>query len=281
MSLRFEDVTQDGRLLLEALPNAIGPTAFRGLLTKDPVVRACFDRGILPVLTRFLLEGTPGPFAARRVEAEGTCQIAPSDDGRVVLDVWADLYAPIALTRGRSPGQGERALAGRLAAEQVFTRPFAPRGERRVTPTDFGGTLDAKATRPALAPARSIAALPAGAKALEPGPRVDPFTVIFGIVHTDSNMHVNSLVYLRLFEEAALRRFVALGRGALWLGRAVEIAYRKPCFAGQSVRVVEQAFELDGRLGVVATLVDEKDAASDDALARSRPYTFARMLFEP
>ncbi|MGH7271439.1 MAG: hypothetical protein ACREJ3_13500, partial [Polyangiaceae bacterium] len=32
VSLRFEDVTQDGRLVLEALPTALGPTVFRGLL---------------------------------------------------------------------------------------------------------------------------------------------------------------------------------------------------------------------------------------------------------
>src|SRR5205823_12900006 len=45
-----------------------------------------------------------------------------------------------------------------------------------------------------------------GARALdEVAP--DDFAETFGLVHTDSNHHVNSLVYIRLFEEAALRRF--------------------------------------------------------------------------
>jgi len=279
--LRFEDVTQDGRLVLEALPNAIGPTVFRGILMKDPGALAVFKSGIVPVLTRFLLEGTAGPFSAEgKVEAEGTCRIARSEDGRFVLDVWADLYAPIGRTHGEAPRQGELVLAGRLAAEQVFTRPFAPPGERRVTKLDFDGAPEVRHTRPPLRAPESIAMLPAGAKPLEPSPRVDPTTMTFGLVHTDSNMHVNSLVYLRVFEEAALRRFAELGRGALWLGRTIDIAYRKPCFAGQAVRVVQRAFELDGRLGVAAVLVEEKDAVSDQALAGARPFTFAQMLFE-
>jgi acyl-CoA thioesterase FadM len=279
--LRFEDVTQDGRLVLEALPNAIGPTAFNAILRNDPGWRALFKNGIVPVLTRFLLEGTPGPFSAEgKADAEGTCRIARTDDGRFVLDVWVDLWAPIGRTHGRTPRQGERALAGRVAAEQVFTRPFAPPGERRVTKLEFDGAPEVTDTRPALPPSESIAILPEGAKPIEPSRRADRTAITFGLLHTDSNMHVNSLVYLRLFEEAALRRFVELGRGALWLGRAVDIAYRKPCFAGQAMRVVQQAFELDGRLGVTAMLVEEKDTVSDETLTRARPHTYAQMLFD-
>jgi acyl-CoA thioesterase FadM len=103
---------------------------------------------------------------------------------------------------------------------------------------------------------------------------------VFGLVHTDSNMHVNSLVYLRVFEEAALRRFATLGRGASLLGRTLDIAYRKPCFAGQTMRVVQQAFEEQGRLGVAAVLVDEKEAVSDETLARAKPHAYVRMTFE-
>jgi acyl-CoA thioesterase FadM len=93
-------------------------------------------------------------------------------------------------------------------------------------------------------------------------------------------MHVNSLAYLRMFEEAAMRRFVELGQTSTWLGRSLEIVYRKPCFAGQTLRVVQQAFEIDGRLGIAATLVDAKDTASAETLAQARPHTFVRILFE-
>ena len=104
--------------------------------------------------------------------------------------------------------------------------------------------------------------------------------ISFGLVHTDSNMHVNSLAYLRMFEEAALRRFAELGRSATWLGRSLDIAYRKPCFAGQTMHVVQQAFEMEGRLGFAATFVDAKDAASAETLARAKPHTYVRMLFD-
>jgi hypothetical protein len=93
-------------------------------------------------------------------------------------------------------------------------------------------------------------------------------------------MHVNSLAYLRIFEEAGLRRFVELGRGSALLGRSIDITYRKPCFAGQVMRVVQHAFEEDGKLGVAAVLVEDKDAKDPLALARARPHVFARMTFE-
>ncbi len=99
-------------------------------------------------------------------------------------------------------------------------------------------------------------------------------------MHTDSNMHVNSLVYLRVFEEAALRRFSALGKGAVVLGRTLDIAYRKPCFAGQTMRVVQQAFEHEGRLGIAAVLVEDGEAASPERLARAKPHAYVRITFE-
>jgi hypothetical protein len=84
-------------------------------------------------------------------------------------------------------------------------------------------------------------------------------------------MPVNSLADLRMFEEAALRRFASLGRSAAVLCRRMDIAYRKPCFAGKSMRVVEQAFEQDGKLGVVAVLVpEEADGTSPAVPERGR-----------
>jgi acyl-CoA thioesterase FadM len=284
---RFEDVTQDGRFVLEALPNAVGPAVWSAILTKDPAFRALLKRGVLPMLTRFVLEGTAGPFSANAdVEAEGACRIVRTEESgegaevRFVLDIWADLYAPIGRTYGTAPRQGERALAGRVMAEQMFTRPFAAAGQRRVTSLDFDGAPLVRATRAPSPPPRSIASVPAGATPLEAEARVDPTPITFGVVHTDSNMHVNSLAYLRMFEEAALRRFVELGKSASWLGRSLEIAYRKPCFAGQTMRVVQQAFEVDGRPGIAATLVDAKDATSPETLAQAKPHSYVRILFE-
>jgi acyl-CoA thioesterase FadM len=281
VSLRFEDVTQDGRLVLESLPTALGPTVFRGLLQRDPGTRACFEHGVFPIISRLVLHGMAGPFSANfRVEAEATFQIARSEDGRLMLDMWANLYAPLGQTHGPQPGDGaERVLAGQVLAEHVFTRPFAPAGQRRVTDFDFPGAPDVRETRPAPPAGETIAGLPGSAAPLEPSPRADTTPVTFGLCHTDSNMHVNSLAYLRIFEEAALRRFTELGRGSLLLARTIDIAYRKPCFAGQHMRVVQQAFESGGKLGVAAVLVEEH-ARSDETLSAVRPHVFVRMGFE-
>jgi acyl-CoA thioesterase FadM len=289
VSLRFEDVTQDGRLVLEALPNALATTVWRGMLTRDPFARACMESGIVPILTRFRLHGTPGPFSAHaQLEAQATSRIAlaggPPPNGRIVLDVWADLHAPIGRTYGTTPRDGERALAGQVFAEHTFTRLLAPPGQRRVTALDVPGAFAIRETRAASPAPESIASVPAGAVSLEATLRLDPVPIAFGLVHTDSNMHVNSLAYLRVFEEAALRRFAELGRGPSLLGRLIDIVYRKPCFAGQTMRVALQAFEHEGRLGVCAALVEQGDGRAETAeqiLAGGRPHTFAQMTFEP
>ena len=275
--LRFEDVTQDGRLVLEALPTALGPTLWRGLLDRDPGVLACYKNGVFPIISRLVLEGTSGPFSANgRVEAEASYRLARADDGRFMLDVWADLYAPIGQTHMPISPDEPKVLAGRVLSEHVFTRPFAPPGERRVTALDIEGAPVPTETRRAPPPFEAVAALPDGAVPLEPAPRIDPMPIVFGVVHTDGNMHVNSLAYLRVFEEAALRRFVELGRGSKVLCRHIDIAYRKPCFAGQTMRVVQQVFEDDGKLGVAAVLVDASAAEGADA----RPHVYARLTFD-
>jgi hypothetical protein len=279
--LRFEDVTQDGRLVLEALPNALGPTVWRQILASDAATRACVAQGIVPILSRFVLEGRPGPFSAHEpVQAEGTCLLARSEDGRFVLDMWADLTGTIGRTYGTTDRAGERVLAGRILAEHVLTRPFAPAGERRVTSLEFPGAPRVTATRPASPAYDAIASVPAGAAPLEARKSADPLPVVFGLVHTDSNMHVNSLVYLRLFEEAALRRIASLGRPTTVLGRTLDIAYRKPCFAGQTMRVVQQAFEEGGRLGVAAVLVEDRELAGAELAPGAKPHAYARITFE-
>jgi len=281
VSLRFEDVTQDGRLVLEALPTVLGPTVWRGLLEKAAGFRACYENGVFPILSRLLLEGTGGPFSANgRVEAEGSFRLARAIDGRFMLEVWSDLYAPIGHAHAPPLPDAKRTLAGRVLAEHVFTRPFAPAGQRRVTAFDFDGAPVVTETRSTLPPFESVAALPEGATPLEAAPRVDPVPIVFGLVHTDGNMHVNSLAYLRVLEEAALRRLVELGRGSLMLGRGIDIAYRKPCFAGQTMRVVQQAFEAEGKLGMTAFLVDAASVVDGALPPDARPHLFARMIFE-
>lgn len=293
VALRFEDVAQDGRLVLEALPNAVGPAVWGRLFADDPLAAACRAKGIVPILSRLSLEGTPGPFSvATDVSSELRCQIALVEDDRLVLDVWAELFARTGRMHGApshsEPASGERASAGRVFAQHAFTRPFAPPGERRVTRSDLEGVLPPLAPRVHLLPVDAMMALPRGASPLEAGARLDPWPVTFGVVHTDSNHHVNSLVYLRVFEEAALRRFAELGvepggpvPGPIGLGRRIDVAYRKPCFAGQSMRVVEQVFAYAGGVGAVTALVAHEPGASEDALLKARPHVVAHLWFMP
>jgi len=136
-------------------------------------------------------------------------------------------------------------------------------------------------TRTALPGPDTILTLPDGARPLDSTLELDSVPVTFGIVHTDTNKHTNSLAYVRIFEEAALRRFVALGRGSKVLGRRLEIAYRKPCFAGQVVRMALRAFEHDGRLGIVGVLAEPSQAMPSTAELVAHARTYVRMGFDP
>jgi hypothetical protein len=280
--LRFEDVTQDGRLALEALPNVFGTVLWRDILPSHPVVRQCRDRGIVAILTRFVLEGLPGPFSAlSTLEAEAHVRIAFSEDGHLMLDAWGDAYGAIGVTYGSVPHAGQRAVAGRIFAQHTFTRLFAPPGARRVTRQDVADLVGSIDERAALPTSDALATTPPDAFPIDAAARLDPTRLAFGLVHTDSNQHVNSLVYLRVFEEAALRRFAELGRSTAVLARHLDIAYRKPCFAGQTMRVLMQAFEQNGRLGVIGSLVPEVAGGADRDIAAGRAHTVARLTFEP
>jgi hypothetical protein len=107
-------------------------------------------------------------------------------------------------------------------------------------------------------PLEAATAPPERAEPLDEAELPDEATVAFGLAHTDSNQHVNSLVYPRLFQEAALRRFAARGRSTRVLPRRIEIAYRKPCFAGDRARITLRAFALpDGQLLATGAFVPE------------------------
>lgn len=272
--LRYEDVSQDGRLVLEALPHALG-AVWRRLAQTRPV---SFGEGVVSILSRVVVEGGEGPVSVHAAaEAEGFYQLAHTvgPDGavdRLILAMWATVLAPLGRTHPPAPPDAGRPLvAGRVFAEHVLTRPFAPAKERKVLSIDLGDG------RPWVPEARypwrdptSAASLPEGATPLDAEPTADAASTAFGLDHTDSNQHVNSLVYPRLFIEAGLRRAHALGRPAP-LARGLDIAYRKPCFAGERGRITAQGFLLDGRYGLAGVLGGEGEA---------RPRCAARLVFD-
>jgi hypothetical protein len=263
-ALRYEDVSQDGRVMLLGLPHAIGDIIWKQLIVYHGINRAA-HAGIIPVLTRFVLEGGQGPISVRwPLSGAGAYQLAHTvgADGtvdRLLLNMWVNLQAPRGRTNGPPPpGAGEPIPVGRVFAEHVMTRLFAPPEARKVLRLEDPELPSVPPARWSWRPWQAVLALPEGARSLDGAPRTDEAEVVFGLHHTDSNQHVNSLVYPRLFQDAALRRLAAHGRSTVLLPRRLEVAYRKPLFAGQRAHLWLQAFADAEGLGAVGAFVSER-----------------------
>ncbi|MBL8956742.1 MAG: hypothetical protein JNK82_38570 [Myxococcaceae bacterium] len=254
LPLRFEDVAMDGRVRLESLTASLG-LVWRDELTKHPLYPWAMSEGIIPITTRFVLEAGDGPFAIDApVEARGTWDIQRSvgvggATRHFLLTLRTELHAPLGRTNLPPPDDaGTRARVGSVLAEHVFTRPFEEGAKRRVTELGEHGV---SAPVVPWAEPQGALELPPDAKPLGPLERAgEPCR--FGLTHTDSNQHVNSLVYPRLFEDVLLRR---LGRGDL-LARHLDVRFRKPSFAGDVLEVLLQPYEREGRLGAAGVFVE-------------------------
>ena len=277
--VRYEDISQDGRMVLMGLPHSFGLAVWQALLSEHPMTRPLARMGIVPILTKLVMEGGEGPISVRKpVEIHGRYQLAHTADeagrpSRILLRMWTRFYAPRSRTVGPPPpGAGERILVGRTHAEHVFTRLFAPPEQRKVLALEVPGVPRVPETRVEWTPPERFAEPPAGATPLDPAPRPDDAEVVFGLAHTDSNQHVNSLVYPRLVEDAALRALARHGNPGPFLGRRVEVGYRKPCFAGERLRIHLTAFRLGEAWGVAGAFL------ADGA---TRPHVTVRLLMAP
>jgi hypothetical protein len=284
LPFRYEDIAQDGRMMLGALSPALGAVIWANLFKDHPAARELGRVGIVPILTRLVAEGLPGPFSVNTATTvTGAFQPAHAQrDGKVdklIFNMWAQMEAPHAHTFGPRPPEGAPlAVAGRVFAEHVLTRLFAPAADRKVTRLDVPGLPEVPPDVVAWRPPAAILELPEGAAPLEADFSADPQPVVFGLMHTDSNQHVNSLIYPRLFEEAAVRRFAAIGKSPAVLARFLEVGYRKPSFAGERLRIVLRTFTLGERLGAVGAFVTDDEATL--APAQAKPRCCLKMLFE-
>jgi hypothetical protein len=277
--LRYEDVSQEGIIRLETLTASLG-VVWRASLVQSPLVDACRREAIIPILTELEITGAPGPFGIESgIETTGRFELAHvagegGEPQRLLLDLVTELHGKIGRTNlPPPPNAGERAFAGRVFARHVFTRPFAAPGERRVlalpVPDDDGDRVPAK--RADWEDPEVFGGLPPGATILAE-PARDPAEIAVGFLHTDSNQHVNSLVYPRLFEEAALRRMRAVGRPTTVHARAMRMGFRKPTFAGEALRVEVALYEHEGSLGAAGAFY----GADEPATARPRVFIRAR-----
>ncbi len=278
---RYEDIAQDGHLKLEAVPQGVGYSVWRTLLRNTAIPELARKAHIAAIPSRFWIERTGGPISVRNhLQATSSFQLARAESPggevtRLLMNFYTDIFGVVERSYDPQPAnQGERVHVGRIFSEQVWTRPFAPPGERKLLRLPPGiGSAEVPDELYIWRPPSEASQLPAGASWLEPAETPDEAPLRFGLVHTDSNHHVNSLVYPRILEEAALRRLVRLGLPFEQLGRQLELAFARPCFAGKTYRLLLRAFRLDesARIGVCARLLD----AVDD----ERPHCFANLVF--
>jgi hypothetical protein len=268
-SIRFEDLSQDGRVHFEPIVASIDASIWRPMLAGNAAARALRDAGVRPIFTRLDLEVGPAQLElGETLSAEGVYELAHQPDGkggaeRLFLNMWTTI--DVVTSKRRK----ERARVGRLFAEHQLTRPHAPAGERRVVALPDGSVPRAEYRA---ARFESALDLPEGAAWLEPTASRDPTPLCFGLSHTDVNQHVNSLVYPRLFGDAALRRFASLGADTRTLAQRLRIAFRKPFFAGDAARIELRAYrDGAGELGALGTF----GAAADDA----KPHVYVQLGF--
>ncbi|EYF02214.1 Hypothetical protein CAP_7357 [Chondromyces apiculatus DSM 436] len=280
MTLRYSDVTQDGRMSVLAIPHGNSPALWDALLRDHPVSRALAAQGVLPIMSRLLVESGEGPLSASAVvDLRVAYQLAHTlgEDGdveRLVMLSWLTLHAPRGATHPpQPPGAGEPIQVGRCFAEHVFTRPFAPPAERKVLSFDVADMEPVPAARYTWQPPETLLHLPADAVPLDAELRADPTDIVFGLDHTDSNHHVNSLVYPQIFIDAALRRLGALVQSVPRRCHHLEVAYRKPSFAGERLRIHLRAFSFGGTFGASLVLAPHADI--------ERPRVTARLLLAP
>ncbi len=242
--LRFEDVAQDGRLMLEPLPSGLAPL-WRSVEAR---VRGWVAAGTVPLISRITMTAGDGPFGVDLpLEVTGGFSLAHTVDGagqvqRIVFDAEATFTGRVGRTTLPPPDDAGRVVpAGSIRIEHVFTRPFAPKHARRVTALEEDDVTSVPPDRRRWREPQATLDLPESAAPLDDGLALDATPLVLGLTHTDSNQHVNSLVYPRAFEDAALRHLARLGRSTQVLGRRLDIAFRRPSFAGETLRVLLRA----------------------------------------
>jgi hypothetical protein len=271
---RFEDLLQDGRLSTLALPAAMG-TIWREVSNADGIGDSLRSQGVAPILTRLYIEagdesfGVARPFSVTGGFWPAHVKDERGDIRRLVLNLWLTMRGP----RGHHvlpvEGAGTEVAAGRIFAEHVFTRPFAPPQQRRVTALQIPGLPAVPPEPHDWHPMTATVELPDGAHFT--GEWRQALEMSFTLAHTDSNQHVNSLVYPRLVESAALQAVANRPGSARLCARRVVASFRKPFFAGDRFKLDLRLFECEDRVGAVACFYPADES-------RDAAHAYARVL---
>ncbi len=257
LPLRYEDISQDGRLSCRSMTHALGPTLWEKVLVNHPVAAPLRDDGIVPILSRLSAVSLEGPIGfAARPRTKGAFALVRAVDAkgrpRFRMDMSVSITGVLGRTHGPPPPDAGKALTlGHVHAEHVLTRPFGAVDRRRVDALPAGIDVDRDS---AWREPEASLELPDGARWIDSGFTRDASVTTFGLGHTDSNQHVNSLVYPLLVEEAALRH--ASRPETARFAHHFELAYRKPFFESERVAIELRAYERDAAFGVIARCVD-------------------------
>jgi len=271
--IRYEDCAQDGRMIPTALPSQMSGL-WQSVIARHPGSRNAISHGVVPILTRLTLISESQPIRIDRpVEARAGFQLAHAIEngevGRLFMNVWVDVWGMAGRVGPRQVDTDE-ARAGSVFAEHTFTRLFAPPDQRKVTRLPFEGYPEVPPDVYIAPPPKSAQDAPDGATWLdELAP--DVVDVAFTLDQTDANQHVNSLVYIRTFLDATQRRLAAGNHPLKLRSHAVDIAYRKPCFAGDRVRAHLRLFRLGDSLGAAGSIVGTDD----------KPRCYVRVMLQP
>ncbi len=259
--LRYEDCTQDGRLIPIAIPPSLGGL-FQNAIMRHPGARNAIAAGVVPILTRQTLVSLDQQIRIDRpIEIRAGFDLAHAAENgevtRLFMRAWSEVHG-IAGRIGPRQVEGALALAGTLFSEYTFTRLFAPPDQRKVTRLEVEGYPPVPEASYDAPPPKTAQEAPAGATWIdELAP--DIAETAFGLDQTDANQHVNSLVYVRVFLDAVQRRVASVNRSLKVRSQAIDIAYRKPCFAGDCVRTHLRLFEHEGRLGAAGHISGADD----------------------
>src|SRR5258707_13102374 len=90
--LRYEDITQDGRLLPLAIPPALAGR-WRDVLIAHPGARNATAAGLIPILTRLTITSLDQPIRVDRpIESLSGFELAHDPaQSRVFMNVWAEV----------------------------------------------------------------------------------------------------------------------------------------------------------------------------------------------
>ena len=294
IELRYDDLTQDGHIKLSALHLVIGRVCFDQIWTQHPLF-VSRRQGVFPIMSRMVLEADPVAVSfTAPIDGRGRIELAHERDAEgdvsaLFMNAYGEMWG---LRSRRQPGSEnhrfqvsekapdgtlmdarparEQIRVGRAFAEHVLTKPFGPANERKTLRLEVPGQPEVPGAVHTRLPATEALVIPEGSQVLDLDFMPDESDWVFGLVHTDANQHVNSLVYVRAFEEAALRRLARHGLGARAVADRIELNYRKPSFAGDRMQCMLRSYARQGGYGVSGYLVPE-------GAARERAYCSFRL----